>query len=96
MDGNDEVISYPKVTLGGVTINNNRDIAAGQYKPVSMQVYNDDVLVDGTEGNQLGDTIIIILKAGPKSAGGFPVVSKDSRNVQIQNPIRKVRSFSNL
>ncbi len=81
-----EKINYPKVTIGGVIINPNDNRLASEYKPYKFEVLNNGKLVDGTLGNEIGNRILIELKAGSE---GFKVENKDSRNVNIRNPIRQ-------
>lgn len=90
MDGGSEVIHYPMITLGNTVINPNG--ATGlQYAPLEFLVLNGKDRVDGLPGNEIGDTIIMVLDAG---ASGFEVSSPDSRNVKIQNPIRSSAEMS--
>ena len=86
-----EQISYPKVTIGGVTINPNTARLPNEHMPLSFEVLRDGVTVNGTENNEIGNKIEIKLKAGEE---GFRVIDKDSRHVYIRNPIRMSKDFS--
>lgn len=91
MDGGNEVKHYPKVTLGNTVINPNPGALPAEYVPVDFKVLKGSTEVEGLPGNEIGDTIIMVLKTG---SSGFPVPSPDSRNVKIQNPIRSSSEMS--
>ncbi|MGI5921153.1 MAG: IPT/TIG domain-containing protein [Syntrophomonadaceae bacterium] len=86
-----EQINYPQVKIGGVVINNNQEKAAEDYKPLSFEVLKGDITVDGTDNNQVGDTILIRIKTGPQ---GMPIRDRNNREVVITNPIRHSANFS--
>ncbi|MEA1962319.1 MAG: IPT/TIG domain-containing protein [Bacillota bacterium] len=88
-----EKTRYPIVKMGGININFNDGALAGDYRPEKMEVLSGDKIVDGSENNQLGDTMLIWLKTG---TSGVQVLSKDSREVMIQNPIRQSNAFSGI
>ena len=99
MDAGNEVIHYPVVTIGNQIINPNPGALPTEYKPTSFVVLNDKTPVTGLPGNEIGDRILIKLKAGPPTlgpplSGGFPVPSPDSRNIEIRNPIRSSAAMS--
>ncbi|NLW22763.1 MAG: hypothetical protein GXY88_05870 [Tissierellia bacterium] len=87
-----ERINYPKVTIGGTVINPNAEENSGEHKPIKYEVIKDGKLVDGTPGNEIGNRILIELKAGPH---GFKVTNKESRIVSIRNPKRQSWEYSN-
>lgn len=93
-----EMISKPIVRIGGVDINPNltESNEEGVYVPLRFEVLKDGKTVDGTPGNETGDTILIWLKTGTELVdGAFPVLSKDSRSVTITNPRRGSNVFEN-
>ena len=92
-DGTTEKVSYPKVTIGGVVINPNEDIKEGEHKPLKFEVLNNGTVVDGTLGNEIGNRILIELKAGQE---GFKIENKDNRNVYIRNPLRQSKNFDEI
>lgn len=94
MDSGSEVIHYPVITIGNKVIDPNPNPLPGEFVPTHFVVLKDTTPVTGLPGNELGDTILITLPAGPPASGGFPVVSPDSRNVEIRNPIRGSANYS--
>ncbi|SHD76224.1 IPT/TIG domain-containing protein [Schnuerera ultunensis] len=86
-----ERMNFPKITIGGVVINPNENKAEGEHKPLKYEVLNNGIVVDGTLGNEIGNRILIELKAGKE---GFKLINKDSRNVNISNPNRQSKDFA--
>jgi hypothetical protein len=86
-----ERVNFPKVTIGGVVINPNENKTEGEHKPLKYEVLNNGIVVDGTLGNEIGNRILIELKAGKE---GFTVENKDSKNVHINNPNRQSKDFA--
>ncbi|MEN6460756.1 MAG: IPT/TIG domain-containing protein, partial [Syntrophomonas sp.] len=86
----EEQINYPKVSIGGVVINNNVNPGT-DYQPLSFEVLKGNVVVDGTGSNQIGDTILIRVAAG---TAGINISDKNNRSVVITNPIRNSANFS--
>ncbi|MGF7185421.1 hypothetical protein GGQ84_001510 [Desulfitispora alkaliphila] len=89
----EEVVVYPIIELGGVVINPNKEhvdldngeINENEHTPKSFQVINDGMIVDGTEGNEIGNKILVELKGG---AEGMTIKNRSSRTVSIRNPLR--------
>ncbi|NMA86866.1 MAG: hypothetical protein GX968_06040, partial [Tissierellia bacterium] len=94
-----EKIRYPRIEIGGTIIDPNLDgepgIHAGVYKPLSFDVMRGNTIVDGTEGNDVGDRIVFRLKAGHAEEQGFPIINPDGNYIRINNPIRGSKEPSN-
>lgn len=87
-DGSRVYLRYPKIIIGGTEINTSEAISPWL---LSFEVLKDGVRVEGTQNNQLGNTILIKLKAG---ATGIPILNKDSDEVIIINPIRNSTQYA--
>ena len=75
----EEKVNMPVITIGGTVVN-------GQDALLGYEILNNGTLVTGTDSNEIGNMILLRLKAG---IGEFPIQNIDSREIIIRNPIRK-------
>lgn len=94
MDENDnERVSLPEITIGGFGNDfqiNQQKLEEADSPIISYEVLNNGRVVTGRTNNEIGDTILLRIKAGPE---GVEVSNRESRSISIRNPIRQSSTF---
>ncbi|WP_077369454.1 IPT/TIG domain-containing protein [Anaerosalibacter sp. Marseille-P3206] len=83
-DSGNEIVRYPKIQIGEITIDKNQDKEDKYYVKVLDEKGN---VLDGTEGKELGSKILIILPSETE------ITNLGKADVIVQNPIRNSENY---